>query len=87
MQYESKTKPYAHQQIAFEKSWQKKNFALFMEMGTGKTKVAVDTFGALFQQNQIDTVLIFAPKGVYDNWFSKEIPQHLSEKIKTKVVR
>jgi SNF2 family DNA or RNA helicase len=87
MQYESKTTPYAHQQIAFEKSWQKKNFALFMEMGTGKTKVAVDTFGALFQQNQIDTVLIFAPKGVYDNWFSKEIPQHLSEEVKTKVVR
>ena len=57
MNYKSKTKPYQHQQKAFDKSWQQKNFALFMEMGTGKTKVAIDTFGALFQQNQLDTVL------------------------------
>ena len=64
MKYKPKTKPYEHQKTAFDKSWKKKNFALFMEMGTGKTKVAIDTFGALFQENQLDTVLIFAPKGV-----------------------
>ena len=87
MNYKSKTKPYQHQQKAFDKSWQQKNFALFMEMGTGKTKVAIDTFGALFQQNQLDTVLVFAPKGVYDNWYSKEIPQHLSDGIQLNMVR
>tara|TARA_R100000773_G_C4212632_1_gene111797 strand:+ start:212 stop:478 length:267 start_codon:yes stop_codon:yes gene_type:complete len=87
MEYKSKTKAYKHQQTAFDKSWDKKEFALFMEMGTGKTKVAIDTFGTLFQKNKIDTVLVLAPKGVFDNWYSKEIPQHLSEKIKIKMVR
>ena len=42
MKYKFKTKPYAHQMTALEKSWNKKVFALFMEMGTGKTKVAID---------------------------------------------
>ena len=87
MKYKPKTKPYEHQKTAFDKSWKKKNFALFMEMGTGKTKVAIDTFGALFQENQLDTVLIFAPKGVYDNWYSKEIPQHLPGNVQHKMVR
>ena len=27
---------------ALEKSWNKENFAYFMEMGTGKTKVLID---------------------------------------------
>ena len=42
MDYKFKTPPYAHQTTALEKSWNKKVFAYFMEMGTGKTKVAID---------------------------------------------
>jgi superfamily II DNA or RNA helicase len=42
MDYKFKTKPYAHQTTALEKSWNKKVFAYFMEMGTGKTKVAIE---------------------------------------------
>ena len=42
MNYKFKTKPYAHQLTALEKSWNKENFAYFMEMGTGKTKVLID---------------------------------------------
>mgnify|MGYP001351956227 CR=1 FL=1 len=41
--YEFKTEPYEHQRVAFDKSWQRPAYALFMEMGTGKTKVAIDT--------------------------------------------
>ncbi len=42
MNYKFKTKPYAHQITALEKSWNKETYAYFMEMGTGKTKVLID---------------------------------------------
>ena len=42
MNYKFKTKPYAHQVKALEMSWEKKAFAYFMEMGTGKSKVLID---------------------------------------------
>ena len=48
--YKFKTKPFDHQLIALDKSWDKKVYALFMEMGTGKTKVIIDNIGILKQQ-------------------------------------
>ena len=39
MNYKFKTKPYKHQLTALEKSWDKKNYALFCEMGTIKNIV------------------------------------------------
>ena len=80
--YEFKTEPYQHQQLAYDNSWQTPSYALFMEMGTGKTKVAIDTMGTLFTEGKINTALIIAPKGVYSNWVNKEIPQHLSDHVK-----
>jgi hypothetical protein len=47
---------------------------LFAEMGTGKSKIAIDTIGALYLTGQIDTALILAPKGVFDNWVKGRIP-------------
>jgi restriction endonuclease len=47
----------------FNQSWQRPYFGLFMEMGTGKSKVAIDTMGALYEARQINTALIIAPKG------------------------
>ena len=49
MNYKFKTKPYAHQLKALERSWNKEYFAYFMEMGTGKTKVTIDNAAYLFQ--------------------------------------
>ncbi len=80
--YKFKTEPYQHQQLAYDNSWQTPSYALFMEMGTGKTKVAIDTMGTLFTEGKINTALIIAPKGVYSNWVNKEIPQHLSDNVK-----
>ena len=37
--YKFKTTPYKHQSDALQDSWDKENFAYFMEMGTGKSKV------------------------------------------------
>ena len=69
MNYKFKTKPYAHQMTALEKSWKKKVFAYFMEMGTGKTKVAIDNIAMLYDHGKINGALIIAPKGVYKNWY------------------
>ena len=45
--YKFKTKPYNHQKLALDKSWAEKTYALFMEMGTGKSKVLVDNLAIL----------------------------------------
>ena len=81
MNYKFKTKPYAHQLTALEKSWNKENFAYFMEMGTGKTKVLIDNMSMLYDKGKIDGALIIAPKGVVKTWYEQELPTHLSEHI------
>ena len=57
------------------------SFALFMEMGTGKSKVILDTASYLYDNGKIDTLLIVAPKGAYRNWHLNEIPSHLANHI------
>ena len=86
MNYKFKTKPYDHQITALEKSWDKKEYAYFMEMGTGKSKVLVDNIAMLYDKGKINAALIIAPKGVYRNWFSGEIPNHLASHIDHKTV-
>jgi len=86
MNYKFKTKPYDHQIKALEKSVDKKNYAYFMEMGTGKSKVLVDNMAMLYDKGKINGALIIAPKGVYNNWFTGEIPTHLASHIKPKMI-
>jgi SNF2 family DNA or RNA helicase len=84
--YRFKTKPYAHQITALEKSWDKEEYAYFMEMGTGKSKVLIDNIAILYDKGKINGILIIAPKGVYKNWYSSEIPTHLASHIQYKSV-
>jgi SNF2 family DNA or RNA helicase len=86
MNYKFKTKPYAHQITALEKSWNKEVFAYFMEMGTGKSKVLIDNIAMLYDKGKINGALIVAPKGVYQNWFNGEVPTHLPDHIDKKMV-
>ena len=86
MNYKFKTKPYAHQLTALEKSWDKTEYGYFMEMGTGKSKVLVDNMAMLYDKGRINGAVIVAPKGVYRNWYSQEIPNHLSSHIQPKMV-
>jgi len=81
MNYKFKTKPYAHQLTALEKSWNKENFAYFMEMGTGKTKVLIDNLAMLYDKGKVDGALIIAPKGVVKTWYEQELPTHLPDHI------
>ena len=85
--YQYKTEPFNHQREALQASWDAEFHAWFMEMGTGKSKVAIDNMGVLYQQRRINASLIVAPKGVYDNWVKGEIPAHLPDDIKRKIIR
>ena len=80
-----KTKPYTHQLKALQLSHDKENFAYFMEMGCGKSKVLIDNMAWLYWHKKIDTAIIVAPKGVYTNWRNNEIPTHLSDDVSHKV--
>jgi len=86
MHYKFKTKPFEHQLKALEMSWDKKVFAYFMEMGTGKSKVLIDNISMLYDKGKINGALIIAPKGVYKNWYSQEIPNHMPDHIEKTVV-
>ncbi len=74
-----KTTPYSHQLESYNLSKDKKAFALLMEQGTGKTKVALDKTAYLYGQGLINGLLVFAPNGVHRNWVINEIPAHLPD--------
>jgi len=84
--YKFKTKPYAHQLTALEKSWEKEVYAYFMEMGTGKSKVLIDNIAMLYDKGKINGALIIAPKGVVGTWYNNEFPTHLPNHIHKKIV-
>jgi len=81
MNYKFKTKPYAHQLTALEKSWNRETYAYFMEMGTGKTKVLIDNLAMLYDKGKVNGALIVAPKGVVGTWYNNELPTHLPNHI------
>ena len=81
-----KTTPYEHQRNALNQSAEKTQWAYFMEMGTGKTKVTIDNMAYLFLQRKITASLIIAPKSVYTNW-ETEIEVHMPDVIKYKIFK
>jgi SNF2 family DNA or RNA helicase len=85
LNFKYKTKPYQHQKEALEKSYKQKNFAYFMEMGCGKSKVLIDNIAWLYEKGKIDCAIIVAPKGVYMNWKNSEIPIHMHNSIRHEV--
>jgi SNF2 family DNA or RNA helicase len=84
--YPYKTNPYEHQRNALNQSAEKTQWAYFMEMGTGKTKVTIDNMAYLFLQRKIMAALVIAPKSVYTNWES-EIEIHMPDVIKYKTYK
>ena len=87
VKYNFKTKPFKHQIDALDASHDKKYFALFMEMGTGKSKVLIDNIVHLYDRGEINFALIIAPKGVYRNWVEREIPHHFPDDVPYRVIR
>ena len=82
--YPYKTQPYEHQRKALGESADRTTYALFMEMGTGKTKTTIDNIAYLFLKKRIDSALIVAPKSVYTVW-KNEIETHLPNEIERQI--
>lgn len=72
---------YDHQSRAVALSWFREWYALFFDMGLGKTAILIATAGLLYLRGRITGVIIIAPKGVYQQWIEKEIPKHLDKRI------
>jgi SNF2 family DNA or RNA helicase len=68
--------PFEHQIKAFNKLYGKPYGALLAEMGTSKTRIAIDIASNLFLEGKIDRVLVVAPKGVHAQWFDEQVPLH-----------
>ncbi len=80
LEYEFKTSPYDHQRRVFLESRDLEGYGIFWEMGTGKTKLCVDTAAYLFQEGQIDSLLVLAPKGVHEIW-PEEFEVHCPDEV------
>lgn len=77
--FQFKTQPLEKQLVGFNLSKDKEEFALLMEMGTGKTKILIDTGAYLWSIGRINAMLVIAPNGVHLNWTRNEIPKHLPD--------
>lgn len=77
--FDYKTKPMKHQEEWLHKMLGRYGFALFWEMGCGKSKPIVDEICCLFAEEKIDCVLIVSDKGCYRNWEVSELPKHAWE--------
>jgi SNF2 family DNA or RNA helicase len=72
--------PYEHQKVGILALVQNAIFALFDEMGAGKTKQVIDAAQFLFELGVIDRVLIVAPAAVRSVWYDQmfgELAKHL----------
>jgi SNF2 family DNA or RNA helicase len=70
-----------HQSEALNISCSRHAFAWFLEMGLGKTALAIANYCILYMEKKIDAVLILAPKGVHKQWIAEEIPKHIDPTI------
>lgn len=53
-------------------------FALFMEMGTGKTKTTLDSCMVLAARGKIEGLVVVVPKGIVSTWIEEELAKNLS---------
>jgi SNF2 family DNA or RNA helicase len=79
--YPFKYKPFLHQAAYLERFWEEKTAALFADMGTGKSFMLINNAAMLYDKGRINSLLIVAPKGVYRNWYTSELPKHLPDHV------
>ena len=79
--YPFKNKPYLHQAAFLQRFWEDPEVALFADMGTGKSFMLINNAAMLYDKGKVNSMLIVAPKGVYRNWYTSEVPKHMPEHI------
>lgn len=75
--YPFKNKPYLHQAAYLQRFWEDPGAALFADMGTGKSFMLINNAAMLYDKGRINAMLVVAPKGVYRNWYTGQIPEHM----------
>jgi hypothetical protein len=69
---------YPHQREAIDRFADKKEVALFMEMGIGKTATMLAIIEAQFRRKELDALLVIAPNDVHRQWAVEQIPLWLN---------
>lgn len=89
MEYVFKTEPYQHQLDTWHASRDQRNWALFLEMGTGKSKILADSFGYWLSKGWVDTLILVCPKSLMATWANDVFPVHFPDSLlnDTKVIR
>lgn len=59
-------------------------FALFWEQGAAKTRPVIENAALLFDEGEINALLIVAPRGADRNWANEEIPKWMPKHILSK---
>jgi len=83
--YKPKTTPMMHQKEGLDFVYGKDAAALFMEMGTGKTKIGIDWASVLYMESTIDRVLVICPYSIRGNWVD-EIKIHGPLEYRTQII-
>lgn len=76
VQYAYITTPMEHQKVMSTACLKSKYFALFCEMGTGKTKGILDAVTHHVRHHGVKRVLVLCPKNVIYTWTDEEVPKH-----------
>ena len=85
MTYKYKTKPYDHQHEEFTRHGADPVRGEFWEQGTGKTKPIIDSVAYLYENKEIDGLVVVAPNGVHRNWVSDEMVAHMPDRVMERV--
>ena len=83
--YPYRNKPFTHQAAYLQRFWRDQQVALLADMGTGKSFMLINNAAMLYDRGKVNAMLVVAPKGVYRNWLTSEIPKHLPEHIKYRI--
>lgn len=74
--YNHKLNPFPDQHNAIHKAYRNDVWALYMRMGSGKSKAAIDLVTAAFFERRIDAVVVICPNAVKPVWLGNEIDTH-----------
>ena len=84
--YLHKQAPWKHQDCIFLESRDKLAWGLFMEQGTGKSKVLVDTIAWNYIRGRINGVIIVCDKGIIRTWLEEHLPENMPDHINWQVL-
>lgn len=74
--YSHKLNPFPDQFNAVNKAYKNNVWALYMRMGSGKSKSAIDIVTAAFFERHIDAAVVICPNAVKPVWLGNEIDTH-----------